>query len=304
MLLPSVLGFALCFVCLAATTWAWFVVSVTSDSNTIQTASFDVEVYLDGSTTPVAADANGDYTLSTGKYIVKMSKTGDANGYFDFKVGEKQYRTTAITANTPITITIENTGASSIICSFTSSWGTPDGTTVGNGEPVTFNAVLPPEIISITDGDTIIVGEPSEDPADETQQEEEQENQQQEEKEETSSNEQETPDDPENNGEGESKPDTPAEGEGEQPSDPANGENGQQGDEPSTPTDGEQGGEQTDVSGDTTDGDIGDDTITGGESPTDTTTPAGGDVPTEPVVTTDPTAQSEGGAPADPVATE
>ena len=290
MLLPSVLGLALCMVCLAATTWAWFTASVTSGANTIQTASFDVNVAVtNGANTVNAVD--GIYTLPTGEYTVTMSKTGDANGYFDFKVGEKQYRTTAITANTPITVTIQNNRTSPIICSFTSYWGTPDGTTNVDNEIVTFNAVLPPEIISIADGETIIVGEPPEEPTDES----EQENQQQEE--ENPSDENNPADDSENNGEeggaSDTSTDTSTDGDGNEE---------QQGDEPSTPADGE--GEQTDVSGDTTGGDISDDTTTGGETPTDTTTPTGGDVPTEPVVATDPTAQSEGGAPADPVATE
>lgn len=284
MLLPSVLGFALCFVCLAATTWAWFTASVTSEANTIQTANFDVNVAVTDGTTPVNA-VDGIYTLPTGEYTVTMSKTGDATGYFNFEVNGTLYRTTAITEGTSITITIQNTSASSIICSFTSSWGTPDGTTVGNGGAVMFNAVLPPEIISITDGETIIVSEPSEDPADETQQEEGAED---EKKDESSSDENNPADDPENNGEGENtSTDTPAEGEGGQQGDE------QQPSEPSTPTDGE--GEQTDVFGDT---------ATGGETPTGTTTPAGGDVPADPVVTTEPTAQSEGGAPADPAPIE
>ncbi len=301
MLLPSLLGFALCFVCLAATTWAWFTASVTSEANTIQTAHFDVEVYLDGSTTPVATDANGKYTLPTGTYSVTMSKTGDATGYFGFEVDGTPYRTTAITANTPITITIQNNRTSPIICSFTSYWGTPDGTTVGNGQAVTFNAVLPPEIISITDGETIIVGEPSEDPADETQQEEGAED---EKKDESSPDENNPADDTSTGGEGENtSTDTSTDGDGneeQQPdgsSDPANGENGQQGGE--TPDVSEGNGDNNGETDNT-----GDDTITGGETPTDTTTPAGGDVPTEPVVTTDPTAQSEGGAPANPAPSE
>lgn len=274
MLLPSVMGFALCFVCLAATTWAWFVVSVTSGANTIQTASFGVEVAVfdsNGDPVPVHTDS---YTVSAGgTYTVALRKTGNAEKvYFLIKDGGTEYYTGHL-AGGDVQYLFD--------CTFT-----------------TANVTITPKWGELPGNSPIDIGLPfallNEDPVDENQQEEEQENQQQEE--ENPSDENNPADDPENNGEGENtSTDTSTDGDGNEE---------QQGDEPSTPTDGEQGGEQPDVSGDTAGGDIGDDTATGGESPTDTTTPAGGDVPTEPVVTTDPTAQSEGGAPANPAPSE
>ena len=273
LLLPSVLGFALCFVCLAATTWAWFVVSVTSNSNTIQTASFEVEVAVfDSNGDLVPANTDGSYTVSAGgTYTVALQKTGNAEKvYFLIKDGDTEYYTGNL-AGGDVQYLFERTFTNTNV-TITPKWGElPGNSPIDIGSPL---ALL------------------NEDPANE----DEQENQQQEE--ENPSDENNPADDTNTGGEGESKPDTPAEGEGGQQGDE------QQPSEPSTPADGEQGGEQTDVSGDTTGGDTGDDTVTGGETPTDTPTPAGGDVPTEPVVTTDPTAQSEGGAPADPAPIE
>lgn len=283
------LGFALCFVCLAATTWAWFVVSVTSDANTIQTASFGVEMTVNGN--PVAADANGSYTLPTGVNTITITNTGTAStGFCVIKIGDGiTVYTQQLTKNESdtITFTINVTGSGTVAMTVTPNWGTA---------MVNSTYSLRPPADVIVDGATIDVVGNGEDPADENQQEEEQENQQQEE--ENPSDENNPADDPENNGEGENtSTDTPAEGEGGQSSDPANGENGQQGNE--TPDVSEGNGDNNGETDNT-----GDDTITGGETPTDTTTPAGGDVPTDPAIATDPTAQSEGGAPADPAPIE
>ena len=269
LLLPSVLGFALCFVCLAATTWAWFVVSVTSNSNTIQTASFEVEVAVfDSNGDLVPANTDGSYTVSAGgTYTVALQKTGNAEKvYFLIKDGDTEYYTGNL-AGGDVQYLFERAFTNTNV-TITPKWG---------------------EAPNVDQDKRIEIGSPlallNEDPANETQQEEEQENQQQEE--ENPSDKQSPADDPENNGEGENtSTDTPDDGEGGQPSDPANGENGQQPSEPSTPAEGE--GEQPDVSGETTGGDTGDDTVTGGETPTDTTTPTGGDVSTDPVATTDP----------------
>lgn len=312
MLLPSILGFALCFVCLAATTWAWFVVSVTSDSNTIQTTNFDVNVAVTDGTTPVNA-VDGIYTLPTGEYTVTLTPTGNATKGFVVvtvaaaqppssqmlmlaSAGNEERQTTPPSTITAVgtyytqqlivdgvahaaTFTIQTSEA--VTLTITAHWGEQDDYPNLNATPLTA------ELTPITDEAQLTNEE--EDPVDEDQQEEGAED---EKKDESSSDENNPTDDPENNGEGENtSTDTPAEGEGGQ----QGGE--QQPSEPSTPTDGE--GEQTDVSGDTAGGDIGDDTTTGGETPTGTTTPAGGDVPVDPVVTTEPTAQSEGGAPAD-----
>ena len=305
MLLPSVLGLALCMVCLAATTWAWFTASVTSEANTIQTANFDVNVAVTNGTNTVN-ETNGSYTLPTGVNTITITNTGTAStGFCVIKIGDGiTVYTQQLTKNESdtITFTINVTGSGTVAMTVTPNWGTA---------MVNSTYSLRPPADVIVDGATIDVVGNGEDPADENQQEGEQENQQQEEKEKTPSDEQESPD-----GENPTEGEPPAEGEGEQPSNPANGENGQQGgeqqgDEPSTPTDGEggqQGGESPDISEGNGDdngesGNTGDNAATGDDTSTDTTTTTGGDVPTEPVVTTDPTVQSEV-VPADPAPTE
>jgi len=164
LLLPSFLGVALCIVCITSTTWAWFATSAASTANTIQSAAFDV-VVKDSADSVIAIETDGSYQLGQGTYSVQMSKTGNAAGYFDFTVGATQYRTAAITANTPITIKIQNTGTSPIYVFFMPSWKTPDGTTIGNSQVVMFHAGSPSDIDTITDGETIIVGEAAGEPA-------------------------------------------------------------------------------------------------------------------------------------------
>ena len=331
MLLPSMLGFALCFVCLAATTWAWFVASVTSEANTIQTARFGVEVYLDGGTTPVAADANGDYTLAAGTHTIKLRATGNATK--GFVVVEVAHQTSGVvlmmagTGVSPSSATPDTTAAGTYctpqlfvdgvpqVATFTLKTEGAITLTPCWGEQKDYSNLSDKSVITanLVASDEAQLPNEEEAPVDETQQEGEQENQQQEEekKDDPSSNEQESPD-----GENPTEGEPPAEGEGEQPSNPANGENGQQGgeqqgDEPSTPTDGEggqQGGESPDISEGNGDdngesGNTGDNAATGDDTSTDTTTTTGGDVPTEPVVTTDPTVQSEV-APAEPAPIE
>lgn len=251
------LGFALCFVCLAATTWAWFTASVTSGMQTIQTASFGVEVYLDGSTTPATADANGSYALATGTHTIKLKPTGNATKGFAVvtiapqtssqmlmlaSAGSEQQQATPTDieeAGTYYTQQLFDENGVAQIATFTIQ-ATGDVTLTVKaywGEKQT-DLVATPITATLTplSNEAQLTNE-EEDPVDETQQEEEQKNQQEEE--ENPSDENNPADDPENNGEGENtSTDTPAEGEGGQQGDE------QQPSEPSTPTDGEQGGEQ------------------------------------------------------------
>ena len=314
MLLPSVLGFALCFVCLAATTWAWFVVSVTSEANTIQTANFDVNVAVNGN--PVAADANGDYTLAAGDYTIMLKPTGTATkGFVVVEVAQQTSGVVLMMAGTgvsPSSATPDTTAAGTYctpqlfdengvpqVVTFTLKTEGTVTLTPYWGEQEDYSNLSDKSVITATlvASDEAQLTNEEEDPADENQQEEE--------KEKTPSDEQETPD-----GENPTEGEPPAEGEGEQPSDPANGENGQQGgeqqgDEPSTPTEGEgeqQGGDPI-VEGEPSSSNVGDNTggepSTGGETgesnvPADTADTAD---------TTTPTVQSEV-APADPAPTE
>lgn len=308
MLLPSVLGLALCMVCLAATTWAWFTASVTSEANTIQTASFGVSVKVFDSSD---AEVNFD-NLSKSEYTVTVTPdNGASEGFVIITVTELPestpavsyiYHTQQIPSGKMLNFTLDlssiSTSATAFKVDFTPHWGnaTYYASTEDIGSPL--SGALSDKLalmMLMDDSDELVDAENSdeEDPTDEDAENPEEGEEESDENVDQGEN----PDD--GNGNEEQQPDGS--------SNPANGENGQQGgeqqgDEPSTPTEGE--GEQPDVSGETTGGDISDDTTTGGESPTDTTTPTGGDVPTEPVVTTDPTAQSEGGAPTDPAPTE
>ncbi len=82
MLLPSLLGVAVCAICLAGGTFAWFAASQTAPAQSIQTAHYSVTalVVLDGTQ---LEPQNGVYPLEAGKtYSVTLEATGNATtGY-------------------------------------------------------------------------------------------------------------------------------------------------------------------------------------------------------------------------------
>lgn len=79
LLLPSLVGIGICMVCLAGMTWAWFTASVTTPTQTITAAKYDVAVSVDG--TAVSTE-NGQYTLNKGEHIVTLTAAGNAStGY-------------------------------------------------------------------------------------------------------------------------------------------------------------------------------------------------------------------------------
>ena len=91
LLLPSLAGIALCIVCLAGATWAWFTASVTTSPQTITTAHYDVTVSIGGVAIPAE---NETYTLQSGENTVKLTATGNAStGYCKILIDDKTYYT-------------------------------------------------------------------------------------------------------------------------------------------------------------------------------------------------------------------
>ena len=74
----SVCGIVLCMACLAATTWAWFTVSLHSTENQIRVGQFSVSVAV-ATGEEALEQENGVYTLAPGEYTVTLNNTGDTN---------------------------------------------------------------------------------------------------------------------------------------------------------------------------------------------------------------------------------
>ena len=114
LLMPSLLGVAICLVCLCSLTWAWFTATQNSGVQPIQSATATVTAKL--------GDTAGTLTLHM---------EGDAQyAYVVIKVGDTEYHTDYLTAD-GYTITVNESGAALTLC-----WGKQDslpGTAVGDG---------------------------------------------------------------------------------------------------------------------------------------------------------------------------
>lgn len=68
MLMPSLLGLTLCFICLTGTTWSWFTDNVTATMQSVKAADYDIIV-----------DIQDGEKLEDGKY--NLSQKTEGNGY-------------------------------------------------------------------------------------------------------------------------------------------------------------------------------------------------------------------------------
>ena len=127
LLMPSLLGVAICLVCLCSLTWAWFTATQNSGVQPIQSATATVTASLNGTVLgelPIEEGMNGTGTLT-------LHMEGSAQyAYVLIKVGGTEYHTDYLTAD-GYTITVNESGAALTLC-----WGKQDslpGTAVGDG---------------------------------------------------------------------------------------------------------------------------------------------------------------------------
>lgn len=131
LLMPSLLGTAICLVCLCSLTWAWFTATQNSGVQPIQSATATVTASLnDTALGELKVGTEHSLTLTnTGKLTLHME--GDAQyAYVVIKVGDTEYHTNYLTAG-DYTITVNESGAA-----LTLYWGEQDslpGTAVENG---------------------------------------------------------------------------------------------------------------------------------------------------------------------------
>ena len=129
LLMPSLLGVAICLVCLCSLTWAWFTATQNSGVQPIQSATATVTASLND--TALGELKVGKPCSLNGTGTLTLHMAGDAQyAYVVFKVGDKEYHTDYLTAD-GYTITVNESGAALTLC-----WGKQDslpGTAVENG---------------------------------------------------------------------------------------------------------------------------------------------------------------------------
>ena len=128
LLMPSLLGVAICLVCLCSLTWAWFTATQNSGVQPIQSATATVTASLNGTVLgelPIEEGMTGTGTLT-------LHMDGSAQyAYVLIKVGGTECRTGYLSANKDYTITVNESGAALTLC-----WGKQDslpGAAVGDG---------------------------------------------------------------------------------------------------------------------------------------------------------------------------
>ena len=126
LLMPSLLGVAICLVCLCSLTWAWFTATQNSGVQPIQSATATVTAKLNDTALgelPIEEGMTGTGTLT-------LHMDGSAQyAYVLIKVGGTEYRTGYLSATKDYTITVNESGATLTLC-----WGKQDdqsGTAMG-----------------------------------------------------------------------------------------------------------------------------------------------------------------------------
>ena len=130
LILASVLGILLCTVCLGGLTWAWFSDSVTSNTETLRSATYEIQAEVKKGTESVDMDeTTKTYPLTAGEtYTVKLKATGNAStGYCKVTLNDKDYYTTQIAPGHDVTFTIVCPESIAAEVSFSSQWMTYAG---------------------------------------------------------------------------------------------------------------------------------------------------------------------------------
>lgn len=156
----SVIGILLCIVSLCSATYAWFTSNVSSNSNTLTSGSFDLDVFIKEGENAVftesdlaiskKTDGTVSYTFAEiGTYTVKLEMTDSSNvkGYCKISVGGEEFITLPISKDGSVgadkfTFTIK-TAATDTKIVFTPCWGYPSASTINNGGELTLTAASP-----------------------------------------------------------------------------------------------------------------------------------------------------------------
>ena len=143
LLMPSLLGMAMCLVCLCSLTWAWFTATQNSGVQPIQSATATV--------TAITVDVGGERTLSADAVTMESASdhimfnmTGNARrAYVLIQVSDGTYHTDYLTEGF-YRVNLSQLGTVKL----TLCWGdyTGKGTLVANGDTITMPEITMPEI--------------------------------------------------------------------------------------------------------------------------------------------------------------
>ena len=142
MITPSIIGIALCMVCLAGTSWAWFTSTVQTPPQTIEAANFDISVAVTGED---SQPVDPGQPLQAGKeYEVSLTATGTApsGGYciVTNNMDTTSLYTVTLLPNEKLTFTL--IPEQETVYTFTAVWGKysdnpdiTDGCIIGQEQP-------------------------------------------------------------------------------------------------------------------------------------------------------------------------
>ena len=132
-LMPSILGIAICATCICTATWAWFSASQTNNVQQIKAAEYSLSVYVandeTGETVSSESGTGASFKLSAGSYTVKLTADKTANkGYGKVSDGNGEFVTDVIEKGSTLTFSYITSG--DITLDFSSSWGVPEDSLV------------------------------------------------------------------------------------------------------------------------------------------------------------------------------
>lgn len=145
-LAPSIIGIAICAVCLAGSTFAWFTANISTPTQSIQSADYRIEVSVKEGENTVSANSDGTYTLSpkteNNGYSVTLTAKGTASsGYCQIYIDGSElpvYYSENISLNSTLTFTFTlYPEANDTKYVFTAVWGTYSGeANLHNGDTI------------------------------------------------------------------------------------------------------------------------------------------------------------------------
>lgn len=122
LLMPSAVGIALCMVCLAGSTWAWFSSSVQTAPQTIEAANYNIAVTVNGKpvSSPVTLEAEQIY-----KVTLTAAGNAPSGGYCEVESGAVPLYTAALLPSQTLSFTL--IPEQSAVYTFTAVWGKYSG---------------------------------------------------------------------------------------------------------------------------------------------------------------------------------
>lgn len=122
-----IVGMLFCVFSMGFTAYAYFSCSIASGVSTLQSATYDVNVYVKdiGEDTEILID-NNSYDLKVGSYVITIKASGTAStGYSKVKIGENEYFTRQMSPLEEISFKIKCNETTRI--GVVANWGTYSG---------------------------------------------------------------------------------------------------------------------------------------------------------------------------------